>query len=723
MKSAYKKYFVRQADQTDCGVACLAMIGKFYGAQIPLEKLRNLSGTVSTGTSMLGLVTAAKEVGFDCQGFESEIENLHELNQPAILHVIKDNLLHYVVLFEIDDQKYVIADPTEGLKLLSRNQLEDIWKSKTLLRLEPKNPIVEQPNAHPQIEWLKEALRKDIGLLTVILVLGICYTILGLSTALYSQKLIDQILPEKDIFKLTVGIILLSFLLLFRSGLGYVRGKMLVTQSRNFNIRIMSGFFDRLLILPRQFFDHRKTGDLIARMNDTGRLQQTLVKIVGSVLIDVLLLISSVIFIVTYDVWLSLIVLIGIVVSSFFAIRFSPKIEVSQRHVMKAHAINESNYVDVIQGVPEIKAFGVEHVFSKATAWIYSAYQQQNFLLGKLGVRYQFTNDILGVLLYLGMILYLSWQVVSGHLLIGEMVALLTVSSGVFPAVIGVFMANIEIKEAQVALGRMQEFSELGGEDTDENKDKSNEYFQVLTVDRLVFSFPGRLPLLKEISLVLRKGEMVGLFGESGSGKSTLFKLIHRYYTIDKGLISYNENDMKDYRLSTWRAAIGIVPQEIKLFNGTVLDNILMGDQNLDPENIKERLQRSELNELLENLPSGYHTILGEGGVNISGGQRQLIGLARVFVRNPQVWILDEAFSAMGRALRQTALRLIHQQKENTGVLLATHDVTLALQTDRLYTLVDGKVEAEGRPQELLLGNNLLARVWEESSISHLSDK
>ncbi len=704
-------------DQSDCGVACMAMVLKYYGKRPVLENLRNKSGTTKKGTTMLGLYQAAPHLGFDAKGYESDIVAIKSLYYPVILHTVKNKYLqHYIVVFCYDNGFFVVGDPAEeGVRLMSEEELQACWRSQALLSLKPLPNFQETSRSNRQeLKWIIDLVREDVSLLSVVAIIGLLITALGLSTALYSQKLIDEILPEKDIKKLMVGIALLTLLLLFRGFMQYIRGSMLVRQSKDFNIRIIEKFYKILLKLPKTFFDHRKTGDLISRMNDTARIQRTVSLIAGSLMIDLLLVLVSCVFMFNYDLWLGLAVLIAIGAFSILGLRYGKLLQSSQREVLNAYAHNESNYVDTIQGIEAIKSFNKEDFFAKNTSEIYGNFQEKAFVLGKIETKYGFINELCGTLFTMILIGYLSYSVVNGDLLVGEMVALLSVSSGIIPSMIKICMANIQLKEAQVAFNRMYEFAELDPEVICKNDNSFFEELQALSIKKLTFSFPGTSSLLQDISIELKRGEWVALIGESGGGKSTLFQLVQRFYELDAGSILFNGHNIKDMNLPSLRGKIGIVPQHVKLFNGTVLDNISMGEYELDPQSLIEKCSLLGFDTLINQFPNGFQTIVGEEGMNMSGGQVKLIALARALVKNPEVLLLDEAFSAMGREYRHFSFELIQRIKHKTAILMATHDINTALKTDRIYLLENGKITDEGKPSELLSRDNILKYEYQE---------
>ncbi|MGB4958734.1 MAG: cysteine peptidase family C39 domain-containing protein, partial [Saprospiraceae bacterium] len=344
----------RQHDQSDCGVACLLSVAKYYGGGITFERIRELSGTSRRGTTMLGLIQAAQGIGLEAEGFSAEIIHLQECKDLCILHIIKDEqMYHYVLCYGWDEgkQAFVISDPAEPApSYLTKEGLEKIWQSRSLVLLKPTDAFVQHKETHQQKwQWIKDALRQDINILSTALVLGLITAVLGLATAIFSQKLIDDILPAKDALRLFSGVALLTFLLLMRSGLSYIRSTFLIRQSRDFNTRIIDYFYSSILHLPKSFFDNRKTGDLIARMTDTQRIQHTVSMLFSTAMVHILLVVVSVATIFVYSAKIGGISLLWIPVYGWIVYIFHHQIIAGQQMVMGSYARSESNFIDTIQ--------------------------------------------------------------------------------------------------------------------------------------------------------------------------------------------------------------------------------------------------------------------------------------------------------------------------------------------------------------------------------------
>jgi ATP-binding cassette, subfamily C, bacteriocin exporter len=545
--SSIKKTFVLQQDQSDCGVACLLSLINYYKGTNSLEKLRELSGTTITGTTLLGLYQCANQVGFTAEAFEADMPNLKALNEPCILHVLMEgNLEHYIVCYgyEHDSATFTIGDPGKGLTQITELELDLIWQSKALLQLIPKDSFELKKQQHnAKWLWFKQLIKDDLNILTITMVLGVLATVLNLATAIFSQKLIDNILPSGNQQKLIISLVLLFLVLLIRVGLTFIRQHFLLLQSKDFNNRIVGSFFGALIHLPKSFFDSRKTGDMITRMNDTARIQENIAYISGSVFIDIIILFTTSFFLINYSLSIALITFAFIPIIVLVILSYTKPIKNNQKNLMMASALNESNYIDTINGIMVIKAQGEEHFFTQKIKTVYANLQDKSFALGKLGNRFSITTDIISVVLSLVLITVASFMVLNKQLKVGEMMAIISLTSTLIPAVGRLSQINLQIQESKVAFDRMYDFTSISPEFEDESIVPFD--FKSLEAKNISFRFAGRKPVLQDISFTLAKGEMIALLGESGCGKSTTMAILEKFYQPETGEILVNGKSLQ----------------------------------------------------------------------------------------------------------------------------------------------------------------------------------
>ena len=581
-----QKTHTLQLDQTDCGVACLLSVIKFYNGSHSLEKLRELSGTTKQGTTMLGLCQAANGLGFTAEGYKTDLESLKRHGEPVILLTLNEGQAqHYLVCYEYNTQNgFLIGDPAKEVYYLNEAELEKKWVSKKCLVLSPnENFITTKEATKSQKRYFINLLKEDYKLLIFSVVIGVFVAALGMAMAIFSQKLIDDILPSHKLNKLITGIVLLTVLLLARVGFTILRAFLLLQQSKDFNNRINNQFYSSLLHLPKPFFDTRKIGELVARLNDTGRIQGVIQTLTNGLVIDILVSITSIVFLFLYSWQVAVFSLISLPVYFYIIYRSNKKIIDAQREVMQNYAFNESNYIASIQGVATIKNHNRQSVFAKVGEVVFGNYQEKIFNLGKINIQLSWQAGLSSVVFLIGILIYTSMAVFNKEMKLGELMAVLGIAGSLLPSIASLALISIPINEAKIAFNRMFEFASI---EKEKETGVTISTLENITINNLSFRFAGRSELLSGINIEIQKGKLTAIVGESGSGKSTIGQILQRFYNFEKGeIIINNQYHLSEIELESYRNLIGVIPQEITIFNGNVVDNILLGKEE-NPENL-----------------------------------------------------------------------------------------------------------------------------------------
>jgi ATP-binding cassette, subfamily C, bacteriocin exporter len=710
-----QKTHTLQLDQSDCGVACLLSIIKFHNGSESLEKLRELSGTSRQGTTLLGLYQVANQLGFTAEGCEADNKSLKTHAEPIILHVIIENeLRHYVVCYGYSQlDGFLIGDPAKGIYQLSETELDKIWVSKTCLTLSPNTQFKTVQNiSNTQKKYFINLIHEDQKLLIFSIIIGVFVAGLGMAMSLFSQKLIDDILPSHNIKKLITGVVLLTVLLLARVGFMILREFFLLQQSKDFNNRINNKFYNSLLHLPKPFFDTRKIGELIARLNDTQRIQSVIKMLTSNLVIDVLVSVISIVFLFLYSWQVAVISLISLPLYFYIIYRSNAKIIDSQRAVMQGYANNESNYVASMQGIATIKNNNCQEDFSKVNNAIFGNFQEKIFNLGKINIQLSWQSGLSSVVFLIGILIYTSIAVFNKEMKLGELMAVLGISGSLLPSIANLALISIPINEAKIAFTRMFEFASI---EKEKEAGVAIPNLESIQINNLSFRFAGRSELFSNLNIQIEKGKLTAIVGESGCGKSTLGQILQRFYPFENGeILVNNQHQLVDIDLKNYRDLIGVIPQEITIFNGSVVDNLLLGKTE-NPENLMPFLQEYGFETYFNQFPQGLGTLLGEEGINLSGGQKQLIALARALYKKPQLLILDEATAAMDRNTEQFTINLLQKMKQNCAVFFISHRLNMLKNTaDTIYILENKTIAVWGNHQELMQTSNFYSDYWME---------
>ncbi|HYE96384.1 MAG TPA: ABC transporter transmembrane domain-containing protein, partial [Rubricoccaceae bacterium] len=630
--------FVAQEDAADCGPACLAMLVRFYGGSEGRERLRALSGAGPDGTNLAGLHEAAEAVGLEPEALQASddpaqaLADLGGLGLPALLHVVLDgDRLHYVVCFGKARDAFVVADPGGEVRLLKPDALAAIWPSRVLMAVRPGRAFVRRaPEPRPNRSWLRGLVRPDLNVLALAAALGAVVALLSLTTAAFLATLVDKLLPQGRMLEIGVGLVVLALLLLGRAALAWVREWFLLAQGRDFNVRVIGGFLDRLVRLPQPFFDRRRTGDLVARMNDAQRLQRAVTLASGEAALDALVLLATAGFLLATAPLLGLVALVSIPLSALIAARWHRRILSAQRELMAAHGRTESYYVDTLQGMEAVKVAGAETPMAHRVREVFADYQQRTYELGRIGARVEAEAQVVAAALLLATLALGAAQVARGALSLGTFVGAVQLTTALLPAALRLALTNVQLQEARVAVERLHDVAGLDPEPEGmgEAADRSAPHplsvgqpLERLEVEGLRFAFPGQPLLLSGLSFEVARGERVALLGESGSGKTTALRLLQRLYLPDGGTVRVNGSDWRSIPTAEWRSRLGVVPQQVRLFSGTLAENIALEEGA--EEAVGAFCEGLGLTEVFEGLPLGYATPVGEGGVALSGGQQQ----------------------------------------------------------------------------------------------------
>ncbi len=695
---------IKQRDITDCGAACLASIAAHYQLQMPVSRIRQYAGTDKRGTNVLGLIEAAEKLGFQAKGAKGTLDSLSKIPLPAIAHVIlKNGLHHFVVIYKVTKKDITFMDPADGgyhKNIIS--DFEKIWSGVIVLIL-PDEGFAKGNETTSNTKRFWQLIMPHKGIMIQALVGAVVYTILGLSTSIYMQKLIDFVLPDGNIRLLNLLSIGMIVILVFQVFIGTFKTILGLQTGQQIDARLILGYYKHLLKLPQRFFDTMRVGEITSRINDAVKIRMFINDVALSMIVNVLIVGFSIALMFLYY-WKLAVIMLCIVPIYLIIYWISNTVNKKWlRTLMENSAELETQLVESISTAGTIKRFGIEEYANTKTENKFYTLLHTIYKSGikglYLGTSADFATRLFTiVILWAGAYFVINRELTPGELL--SFYALIGYFTGPASSLIG---ANKSIQDALIAADRLFEIIDLEIESSDLNKvELTPELIDDIHFNNVYFRYGTRAMVFEGLNLAIKKGSSTGIIGESGSGKSTLLSLLQNLYPLKEGNITIGGLDLQHISNKSLRSAVSVVPQQIDLFAGTVIENIAIGDYEPNMQRILELSKMLGISDFIEQLPSGYNSLLGEQGVNLSGGQRQRIAIARALYRNPEILILDEATSNLDQ-LSESKVQATLEWFKSKGktIILIAHRLNTIKKCDEILVLKAGKLIEQGTHDSL----------------------
>lgn len=709
-----KKVGVKQHDVTDCGAACLASVAAHYELQVPVARIRQYASTDKKGTNVLGMIEAAEKLGFEAKGVKGEMESLTQIPLPTIAHVVvKEVLHHFVVIYKVNNKHIFIMDPIDGeVHKLDQSKFKKQWTGVLILLLpsEDFTPANEKISITSRLWFL---MKPHKWVLLQAFFGAMIYTIIGLSTAIYVQLIVDHVLTggnQNLLNLLSVGMV---FLLIFQIFIGSVRSLFVLKTGQLMDARLILGYYKHLIRLPQRFFDTMRTGEIISRIGDAVKIRAFINDVSINLVVSVLTVLFSFGLMFTYHWKLGLVMFLIIPVYSIIYLITNHINKKTQRMVMESAADLESHLVESINSASTIKQFGLEEFSNIKTEACFIGLLKHIYRSGLNSIfsrnSTQFSSRLFTIiLLWVGGYYVLQQSITPGELL--SFYALIGYFTGPVNQLVGM---NVQIQDALIAGDRLFEIMDLEQENEGQDIDINPKKIGNIEFKNVSFRYGSRVTVFEDFDVVIPKGKITAFVGESGSGKTTLINILQKLYPINGGKVLIGDMDINYISNKSLRENIGIVPQEINLFDGNVTSNIAVGELEPNMESVIKICKKLNILDFIEELPNGFDTYLGENGASLSGGQKQKIAIARALYRNPEVLILDEATSSLDSSSENYIQRTIEAlRKEGKTIVLIAHRLSTIFKADKICVLEKGKLVEEGNHRSLFSKRGTYFQMW-----------
>lgn len=704
--TSYKRTFVPQIDARDCGVAALASIAKFYGSDFSLAHLRELAKTNKEGTTALGIVKAANEIGFETRPVQADktLFDMSDVPYPFIVHVNKEGKLqHYYVVYQTKKDYLIIGDPDPSVKItkMSKERFFSEWTGVAIF-LAPKPSYQPHKDKKNGLLSFLPLIFKQKSLIAYIVLSSLLVTIINIGGSYYLQGILDEYIPNQ--MKSTLGIISVGLVITYilQQVMGFSRDYLLTVLSQRLSIDVILSYIRHIFELPMSFFATRRTGEIISRFTDANSIIDALASTILSLFLDVSILILVGGVLLAQNPNLFLLSLISIPIYMFIIFSFMKPFEKMNHDVMQSNSMVSSAIIEDINGIETIKSLTSEENRYQNIDSEFVDYLEKSFKLSKYSILQtslkQGTKLVLNIL-----ILWFGAQLVmSNKISIGQLITFNTLLSYFTTPMENIINLQTKLQSAKVANNRLNEVYLVESEfKVQENPVHSHFLMGDIEFDDLSYKYGFERDTLTDINLTIKQGDKVSLVGVSGSGKTTLAKMIVNFFEPYKGHISINHQDIKNIDKKVLRRHINYLPQQAYIFNGSILENLTLGGNHMiSQEDILRACELAEIRQDIERMPMGYQTQLSDGA-GLSGGQKQRIALARALLTKAPVLILDEATSGLDVLTEKKVIDNL-MSLTNKTILFVAHRLSIAERTNRVIVLDQGKIIEVGSHQELM---------------------
>jgi len=695
---------IRQLSVTECGAACLAMVLAYYGKNVPLSEIREITGLNRDGVDCLTLLKTGRWYGLQGRGLKLDLDALPFMERGTILHW---EFSHFVVFNRLRKGGVEIVDPASGRRFVT---METFSKSFTGVALVFKPGASFQPAAdksQPVWTYVKYLIRHS-GLLWRVIVISLLLQLFLLAVPALTGLLVNRVVPHNDMHLLyVVGAGLLG-IVLFQYLSTLIRSHLLLDLRTHLDTQMTLGFVDHLASLPFSFFQERPEGDLMMRVNSNTTIREMLTSSTISGLLDgALAALYLAILLAASPGLAGLVVGLAILQVAVFLFSYRRYQELMSQD-LQAQAKTQSHLVQILSGIETLKASGVEDRAVHQWSSLFVDELNVSLMRGRLSATVDSLMSTLRVASPLVVLWFGGVQVLNGHLNLGTMLALNAIATGFLGPVSTFITCGLQLQLLRSFIERIDDVLNAPAEQDQRRVQKAERLSGAIELDKVSFRYgPITTTGVDDISVKITPGQKVAIVGPSGAGKTTLAKLMLGLYQPSSGRVLYDGVDIAGLDLQSVRRQLGVVTQRSYLFGTTIRGNITLSDSSIPMAEVSRAAELACMQEDIAAMPMGYESLVAEGGGSLSGGQRQRVAIARALVHNPAILLLDEATSELDTITE-------HQVHQNLAALNCTriviaHRLSTVRDADLILVMNEGKIVEQGTHEELMERNGYYA--------------
>jgi subfamily B ATP-binding cassette protein HlyB/CyaB len=675
------------------------MLARFHNVAADPDQLAHDFRVAGRPFDVTEILLAAKRLGLKARRVVTEFGRLERTPLPALARDIQGG---FFVVARVDDDQVLVQDPrVERPQVVSAAALGERWGGELILFASRASLAGEL--ARFDFTWFIPAVVKYRRLLGEVLLVSFVLQLFALVTPLFFQVVMDKVLVHRGFTTLDVIAVGLLVVVIFESALSGLRSYVFSHTTSRIDVELGARLFRHLLTLPLAYFQARRVGDTVARVRELENVRQFLT---GNAITLVLDLLFSVVFLLVmlyYSVWLTLIVVLSLPCYALVSLLVTPLLRARLNEKFNRGAENQAFLVEAVNGIDTLKSMAVEPQMTRRWDNQMAAYVTAGFRTNVLATLGHESVALIGKLVTVATLWLGARLVIDGGLTVGQLIAFNMLAGRVSTPVMRLAQLWTDFQQTGISMQRLGDILNARTELASANRSTLPPVAGRIELDQVVFRYrPDGPEVLRNVSLRVKPGEVIGIVGRSGSGKSTLAKLVQRLYLPERGRVLVDGVDLAMADSASLRRQIGVVLQENMLFNRTVRENIALADPGLPMEAVIGAARLAGAHEFILELPEGYDTVVGEHGATLSGGQRQRIAIARALITNPRILIFDEATSALdyeSERVIQNNMKAICQQRT---VLIVAHRLSAVRDANRIIVLDRGQIVEQGTHAELL---------------------
>jgi HlyB family type I secretion system ABC transporter len=692
--------FYAQQSASDCGAACLVMVGEYWQKRFNLHRLRELAAVNRSGSSLKGLLSAAEALGFNTKPVKATLSQLAKQKLPAIVHWEGN---HYIVVYEIKGDRIIVADPAVGQKTLSKSEFLGGWTGYALL-LEPTTSLKSDRTSGNLFWQFWQLIKPHSVVLAEVFVASVLIQLFGLITPLLTQIILDRVVVQRSSVTLTaVGLGLLIFGL-FRVVMTGLRQYLLDHTAQRIDVALIVGFIRHTFRLPLSFFESRYVGDIMARVQENDKIQRFLTGEALSIVLDILTVFVYIGLMFWYSWQMALVALAIIPPFLLLALIATPFLQKISREIFGAMARESSYLIEALTGVNTVKSMAAEQQVRWHWEELLNDSIKTTFRGQVIGNKLQVFSSTIEVVATTAVLWLGAWQVIQNQLTIGQLVAFNMLLGNVINPFQRLTVLWNQLQEVIIAVERINDVLDAQPEELERQRQVIGSIRGHIVLENVTFRYhpDSDRNILENLNLEIHPGQTIALVGRSGSGKSTLAKLILGLYLPTEGRITIDGGDITAISLRSLREQIGVVDQSNFLFGGTIRENISISHPEASLAEIVEAATQAGADEFITKLPLGYDTPIGERGGTLSGGQCQRLAIARALLGNPRLLILDEATSNLDAESERIIQNNFNRIFKGRTTIVIAHRLSTIRHADLIIVLDRGIAIERGTHQDLM---------------------